>query len=143
VECRARLLGRSASENPSLFPLLIAVTVVGFVLQGQLGPLQRIVDSALTQFPVIGDETGATVRQSRLWPRTLVPHPLGGTDKQVLEDLAKQLDDRSPGLAEHALPACPYRSDEGPGPACGQEPDLPRNAFYCPVGDFIAWDSPA
>jgi predicted metalloprotease len=33
-----------------------------------------------------------------------------------------------------------YRSDEGAGPSCGGEPAPPRNAFYCPAGDFIAWD---
>ncbi len=33
-----------------------------------------------------------------------------------------------------------YRSDEGEGPACGQEKAPPNNAFYCPAGDFIAWD---
>jgi predicted metalloprotease len=33
-----------------------------------------------------------------------------------------------------------YRSDEGQGPACGQQPAPPNNAFYCPAGDFIAWD---
>jgi uncharacterized protein len=33
-----------------------------------------------------------------------------------------------------------YRSDEGQGPACGQQPAPPKNAFYCPAGDFIAWD---
>ena len=33
-----------------------------------------------------------------------------------------------------------YRSDRGGGPKCGNEPAPPRNAFYCPVGDFIAWD---
>lgn len=33
-----------------------------------------------------------------------------------------------------------YRSDEGGGPACGRDPAPPGNAFYCPVGDFIAWD---
>jgi hypothetical protein len=33
-----------------------------------------------------------------------------------------------------------YRSDEGAGPACGQETAPPNNAFYCPAGDFIAWD---
>ena len=32
------------------------------------------------------------------------------------------------------------RSDEGPGPRCGQQEAPPRNAFYCPEGDFIAWD---
>jgi predicted metalloprotease len=33
-----------------------------------------------------------------------------------------------------------YRSGEGPGPPCGEEEAPARNAFYCPVGDFIAWD---
>ncbi|ADL49537.1 protein of unknown function zinc metallopeptidase [Micromonospora aurantiaca ATCC 27029] len=33
-----------------------------------------------------------------------------------------------------------YRSDQGGGPACGPEPAPANNAFYCPVGDFIAWD---
>jgi len=33
-----------------------------------------------------------------------------------------------------------YRSDEGGGPRCGDEAAPPRNAFYCPAGDFIAWD---
>jgi len=33
-----------------------------------------------------------------------------------------------------------YRSGEGPGPECGDQEAPPRNAFYCPVGDFIAWD---
>jgi hypothetical protein len=33
-----------------------------------------------------------------------------------------------------------YRSDEGQGPACGEQAAPPKNAFYCPAGDFIAWD---
>ena len=33
-----------------------------------------------------------------------------------------------------------YRPEEGPGPACAGEPAPPQNAFYCPPGDFIAWD---
>jgi len=33
-----------------------------------------------------------------------------------------------------------YRSDQGAGPACGRSEAPPRNAFYCPAGDFIAWD---
>src|SRR3954447_17452144 len=33
-----------------------------------------------------------------------------------------------------------YRSDQGGGPTCGGEPAPPNNAFYCPAGDFIAWD---
>jgi hypothetical protein len=33
-----------------------------------------------------------------------------------------------------------YRSDQGGGPACGDQPAPAKNAFYCPAGDFIAWD---
>ena len=33
-----------------------------------------------------------------------------------------------------------YRPEEGPGPRCGPERAPAKNAFYCPVGDFIAWD---
>jgi predicted metalloprotease len=33
-----------------------------------------------------------------------------------------------------------YRPDEGAGPRCGTQQAPPRNAFYCPAGDFIAWD---
>ena len=33
-----------------------------------------------------------------------------------------------------------YRPDEEPGPRCGQEQAPAKNAFYCPAGDFIAWD---
>lgn len=32
-----------------------------------------------------------------------------------------------------------YRGEEG-GPRCGSEAAPPKNAFYCPAGDFIAWD---
>jgi len=51
----------------SLFPLLlVAVTVIGFVLQGHSDLSERLVGSALRQFPIIGDDIGATVRQSHL-----------------------------------------------------------------------------
>jgi membrane protein len=51
----------------SLFPLLlVAVTVLGFVLQGRADLGQRIVDSAVAQFPVIGGEISRSVDQSRL-----------------------------------------------------------------------------
>ena len=33
-----------------------------------------------------------------------------------------------------------YRPEEGPGPRCGNEQAPAKNAFYCPAGDFIAWD---
>jgi predicted metalloprotease len=33
-----------------------------------------------------------------------------------------------------------YRSEEEAGPACAGQQAPPRNAFYCPAGDFIAWD---
>ena len=33
-----------------------------------------------------------------------------------------------------------YRPDESAGPRCGSEQAPAKNAFYCPAGDFIAWD---
>ena len=33
-----------------------------------------------------------------------------------------------------------YRPEAGGGPSCGGEQAPPKNAFYCPPGDFIAWD---
>jgi predicted metalloprotease len=33
-----------------------------------------------------------------------------------------------------------YRPEEGPGPPCGEQEAPAKNAFYCPVDDFIAWD---
>ena len=33
-----------------------------------------------------------------------------------------------------------YYRGEGGGPRCGSEQAPARNAFYCPAGDFIAWD---
>jgi predicted metalloprotease len=33
-----------------------------------------------------------------------------------------------------------YRPEESPGPRCGRQQAPPKNAFYCPAGDFIAWD---
>jgi predicted metalloprotease len=33
-----------------------------------------------------------------------------------------------------------YRPEEGPGPRCGSQRAPAKNAFYCPSGDFIAWD---
>ncbi|HYN17504.1 MAG TPA: YihY/virulence factor BrkB family protein [Actinomycetes bacterium] len=51
----------------SLFPLLlVAVTVLGFLLQGDAELGQRIVDSALAQFPIIGEQLRGTVEGSRL-----------------------------------------------------------------------------
>lgn len=46
----------------SIFPLLLVlVTTLGFVLSGNEGARERLVDSALAQFPVIGPELGENV----------------------------------------------------------------------------------
>jgi YihY family inner membrane protein len=46
----------------SLFPLLLLlVTGLGFALQDNPGLQQRVLDSALAQFPVIGDQIGANI----------------------------------------------------------------------------------
>ncbi|GAA0595398.1 YihY/virulence factor BrkB family protein [Actinomadura livida] len=50
----------------SLFPLLLLfVTVLGFVLEGNPGLQQRALDSALAQIPVIGDQIGANIGSFR------------------------------------------------------------------------------
>ena len=33
-----------------------------------------------------------------------------------------------------------YRPEQGGGPRCGGQEAPAKNAFYCPAGDFIAWD---
>jgi membrane protein len=51
----------------SLFPLLlVAVTVLSLVLQGRSDLSERVVDSTLAQFPVIGDQIRDEVEGSRL-----------------------------------------------------------------------------
>jgi len=46
----------------SLFPLLLLlVTALGYALQGSPGLQQRVLDSALAQFPVIGDQIGTNI----------------------------------------------------------------------------------
>jgi membrane protein len=57
----------------SLFPLLlIATTVLGFVLHGDPALQQRLIDSALAQFPIIGDELRDTA------------HPLHGSPAALM-----------------------------------------------------------
>lgn len=47
----------------SLFPLLLLLTtILGFLLQGDPHLQARIVDSALSQFPIVGDQVGNNVR---------------------------------------------------------------------------------
>jgi YihY family inner membrane protein len=47
----------------SLFPLLLLlVTVLGFALQDSPGLQQQVLDSALAQFPVIGDQIGTNIQ---------------------------------------------------------------------------------
>lgn len=46
----------------SLFPLLLlVVTLLGFALQGNADLQERVLDSALTQFPVIGDQIASNI----------------------------------------------------------------------------------
>lgn len=47
----------------AIFPLLLlATTIFGFVLQGNPGLQDRVLDSALSTFPIIGDELGRPER---------------------------------------------------------------------------------
>ena len=54
----------------SLFPLLlVAVTVIGFILQGRSDLADRIVASAAAQFPIIGADITKTVQgTAAAWP---------------------------------------------------------------------------
>jgi membrane protein len=50
----------------SLFPLLLVMsTVLGFVLPGNPGLQQQLIDSALAQFPIIGDQLTSTAQPLR------------------------------------------------------------------------------
>jgi YihY family inner membrane protein len=58
----------------SLFPLLLAlVTMLGFVLHGNPDLQHRIVDSALAQFPVVGDQIRSNIGSlGGNWPALIV-----------------------------------------------------------------------
>jgi membrane protein len=63
----------------SLFPLLLLlVTGLGFVLEGDPGLQQRVLDSALAQFPVIGDQIGANIHSFHGSILALVTGVVGG-----------------------------------------------------------------
>jgi hypothetical protein len=58
-------------------------------------------------------------------------------DGQVIGALA--LEDEVRDVSREALDALHDAGERG-GPRCGSQPAPARNAFYCPAGDFIAWD---
>ncbi|CAN5188844.1 hypothetical protein BH24ACT10_BH24ACT10_11990 [soil metagenome] len=66
-----------------------------------------------------------------------------GTLQQVIASLEQYWAQALPAElgAEYSAPErySYYRGEEG-GPRCGSEQAPARNAFYCPAGDFIAWD---
>jgi inner membrane protein YhjD len=50
----------------SLFPLLlVAVSILGFVIDGNPDLQERIIDSAISRFPVVGDQIAANVGEVR------------------------------------------------------------------------------
>jgi predicted metalloprotease len=73
--------------------------------------------------------------------------PPGDVVQQSLRDVERFWAAAYPPLADGAA----FRPVQGgfhpytrtdPPPACGEEPaEYQPNAFYCPVGDFIAWDA--
>ena len=66
-----------------------------------------------------------------------------GTLEQVIASLETYWSEQLPALGvAYSAPEryVYYRPDEGGGPRCGSEPAPAGNAFYCPAGDFIAWD---
>jgi YihY family inner membrane protein len=63
----------------SLFPLLLLlVTGLGFALEGSPGLQERVLDSALAQFPVIGDQIGANIHSFHGSILALVTGVVGG-----------------------------------------------------------------
>ena len=61
---------------------------------------------------------------------------IGSLEAYWARELPKSFDVPYSGPTRYAY----YRPDQGPGPSCGGEQAPPKNAFYCPVDDFIAWD---
>ena len=68
------------------------------------------------------------------------------TVRSAIQDIERYWRATFPGLAG-GRPFVPVRGGyfpytrSNPPPACGQEPGTYQpNAFYCPAGDFIAWD---
>ncbi|WP_223166980.1 neutral zinc metallopeptidase [Nonomuraea sp. SYSU D8015] len=60
------------------------------------------------------------------------------TARTLTEEFWKQQFDR---LGETYRPIADFIPYSGTsGPSCGGEPSVPNNAFYCPVGHFIAYD---
>jgi predicted metalloprotease len=65
------------------------------------------------------------------------------TLEQVLDSLEEFWARELPALgAEYSEPRryVYYRPEQAAGPRCAGQQAPPRNAFYCPAGDFIAWD---
>jgi len=80
----------------SLFPLLLlAVTVLGFVLQGDPAAQQAVLNSALRNFPVVGDQIGANVHSL---------HGSVGGPRRWRPDQYLRRPRRHPGRAERAEP---------------------------------------
>jgi predicted metalloprotease len=69
-----------------------------------------------------------------------------GTLEQVIGSLEAYWSKALPAElgAQYSDPAryAYYRPGQDAGPRCGNEQAPPKNAFYCPAGDFIAWDEP-
>jgi predicted metalloprotease len=95
-------------------------------------------------------ESGDTPQQ----PQTQTPLETGGRDTFDYDQYQTTLSTTISLLERYWAQAVPqlggrysdpsgytyYRSDEGNDLSCGQQLAPARNAFYCPAGDFIAWD---
>ncbi|MEE4541857.1 YihY/virulence factor BrkB family protein [Streptomyces sp. V4-01] len=63
----------------SVFPLLLLlVSVLGFVLHGDPAAQRQVLHSALSQFPVIGDQIGENIRSFKGSPLAVAAGALGG-----------------------------------------------------------------
>lgn len=67
----------------------------------------------------------------------LVKQVLASLEAYWAQAMPRELDSPYPGDPQRYVY---YRSGEAPGPSCGGQQAPAKNAFYCPRGDFIAWD---
>jgi predicted metalloprotease len=100
--------------------------------------------------------TGCTISVSPAPAPPSAPAPDGGVDRPVGTDADQRLEDERTAVGvvdrywqRHFTELTGRRYDSpqvaGPytgtsGPACGGQPSVPGNAYYCPTGDFLAWD---
>jgi uncharacterized protein len=99
--------------------------------------------------------SGCTISVSSSSPGS-APAPDGGVDRPASTETDQRSDDERDAIGvidrywQRHFPELTGRRYESPqvagpytgrsGPRCGGQASVPGNAFYCPSGDFLAWD---